>query len=78
MRFYDVPVNQSVSTEPNRDLTSYRVLWPYTSAFKGFDDEFFSDTGAPGCPEQQEKVAFLERYKALGVVEVMRELVGIL
>jgi hypothetical protein len=25
MRFYDVPVNQSVPTEANRSLTSYRV-----------------------------------------------------
>jgi hypothetical protein len=26
MRFYDVPVNQSVPTEANRGLTSYRTL----------------------------------------------------
>jgi hypothetical protein len=54
-----------------------RVLWPYTSAFEGLEYEFFSDRGAPGCPEQQEKVAFLERYEVLSVVEVTHELVGI-
>jgi hypothetical protein len=54
-----------------------RVFWPYTSAFQGLKDEFFSDKEAPGCPEQREKVAFLERYKALGAVEVTCELVGI-
>jgi hypothetical protein len=46
------------------------------SAFEGLKDQFFGDRGAPGCPEQQEKLAFLERYKVLGAVEVTRELVG--
>jgi hypothetical protein len=54
------------------------ICWPYTSAFKGLKNEFFGDRGAPGCPEQREKVAFLERYKALGAVKVMHEPVGIL
>jgi hypothetical protein len=26
MRFYNIPVNQSVPTEANRGLTSYRIL----------------------------------------------------
>jgi hypothetical protein len=60
--------------EPLED--DVRILWPYTSAFEGLKDEFFGDRGAPGCSEQRKKVAFLERYKSLGAVEVTRELVG--
>jgi hypothetical protein len=55
----------------------FRVLWSYISAFEGLENEYSSDRGAPGCPKQHEKVAFLERYKTLGVVEVTRELVGL-
>jgi hypothetical protein len=39
MRFYDVPVNQSVPTEANRGLTSYRTphilhnKWPHAACY---------------------------------------------
>jgi hypothetical protein len=53
------------------------ILWPYTSAFKGLESEFFRYRGALGFPKQREKVSFLKGYKALAAVEVTCELVGV-
>jgi hypothetical protein len=45
MRFYDVPVNQSVPTEANRDLTSYKFC--YTGKWVGVGSGLGSDVIQP-------------------------------
>jgi hypothetical protein len=44
MGFYDVPVNQSVPTEANRGLTSYRGLSSYIRLLKEFTDKVSYNT----------------------------------